>query len=322
MNCILKHDLKWLVSLPQNADRSATVLLIGGNGHQVAVPASILLATSTLVRNILTDLLPPAYSQCCFSIPAATGDSLQLVAEILTTGAVANNHEESIEIIKQVLGMLGVEALLDVCSLENKKAGSHLGGIVEVLDNSVLAEGRDADIKVEVTVTLEEKDSSGLGDHKEKTFNLDDSQCFKSAQVSDNRSSQGVQKGVLMPHIASKYNKIKIPCKLYKKRMPCNPCPLKCAHKSDIERRIDSAHKKVELSVVASKMYERKDVDGKRLCWQCTECDYASKKKDHVLKHVEQIHSGLNFQCDLCQAIFHRRDVLRDHVKKMHTCIF
>jgi len=322
MNCILKHDLNWLVSLPQNGNCSTTVLLIGGNGHQVVVPASILLATSPLVRNILTDHLPPAYSQCCFSIPAATGDSLQLVANMLTTGAVADNHEEIVEIIKQVLGMLGVEALLDVCSFENKNAGRHLGGVVEAVDNSVLTEGREAEIKVEVTVTLEEKDCSGFGDHKEKTFNLDHTQCLKSLQVSDNRSCQGVQKSLLMPRIASKYNRIKIPCKLFKKKMPCNPCPLKCTEKSDIERRIDSAHKKVELSVVASKMYERKDVDGKRLCWQCTECDYASKKKDHVLKHVEQIHSGLNFQCDLCQAIFHRRDVLRDHVKKMHTCIF
>merc|ERR1719186_148703 len=71
-------------------------------------------------------------------------------------------------------------------------------------------------------------------------------------------------------------------------------------------------------TVVASKMYERVDLLGKRL-WQCAECDYARNKKDHVTKHVEQKHSGLQFQCEICQAIFHRRDTYRDHMKKKHT---
>jgi len=70
-------------------------------------------------------------------------------------------------------------------------------------------------------------------------------------------------------------------------------------------------------AVVASKMYETVDNEGRRL-WQCGECEYARNKKDHVTKHVEQKHSGLQFQCDYCQAIFHRRDTYKDHVKKKH----
>ena len=160
MNYILKHDLVWLGSLPRVADPSATVLLIGGNGHQIAVPVPLLLAASPLVRNILTDHLPPAYSPCCFSIPTASGDVLQLVGDILTTGTAADKHDENIEIIKQVLGMLGIEASLDVCSFENKNAGCPLDGIVEVIDNIVVSESHEEEIKLEVTVTLEEKDSS------------------------------------------------------------------------------------------------------------------------------------------------------------------
>jgi len=320
MNYILKRDLVWLGSLPQITDASATVLLIGGNGHQVAVPASLLLAASPLVRNILTDHLPPSYSPCCFSIPAASGDVLQLVRDILTTGIVADEHGERIEIIKHVLGMLGVEASLDVCSFGNKNAGCPLDGKVELKNYPFVSEAHE-EIKLEVTVTLEEKDSIDFGDHEEKPLSLDPSQGLKSCKISDTRSCQDVKKSALTPHVASRYNKMKIPCKLYKKMIPCNLCPLKCTLKSDMKRRIDFAHKKVEVSVVSSKMYERKDVDGKRLCWQCAECDYASKKKDHVLKHVEQIHSGLNFQCDLCQAIYHRRDALRGHVKKKHALI-
>ena len=70
-------------------------------------------------------------------------------------------------------------------------------------------------------------------------------------------------------------------------------------------------------AVVASKMYESVDVAGKRL-WQCAECDYARNKKDHVTKHVEQKHSGLQLQCEFCQAVFHRRDTYRNHVKSKH----
>ena len=65
-------------------------------------------------------------------------------------------------------------------------------------------------------------------------------------------------------------------------------------------------------------MYESRDEAGQRL-WQCAEYQYTRHKKDHVTKHVEQKHSGLQFVCEYCQAVFHRRDTFRDHVKKKHT---
>ena len=110
MNYVLKRDPVWLQLLNPSSGPSDTLLLLGGDGHQVAVPAPLLLAASPLVRNILTDHLPPACSPCCFSIPAATGDVLQLVWDIVTTGKAIGDHGERIEEVKQVLKSLRVEA--------------------------------------------------------------------------------------------------------------------------------------------------------------------------------------------------------------------
>jgi len=75
---------------------------------------------------------------------------------------------------------------------------------------------------------------------------------------------------------------------------------------------------KAMKAVVTSKMYESVDVTGKKL-WQCAECDYARTKKDHVTKHVEQKHSGIQFHCEFCHAVFYRRDTYREHIKKKHN---
>jgi len=74
------------------------------------------------------------------------------------------------------------------------------------------------------------------------------------------------------------------------------------------------------LALVAAKMYETTDEAGLRM-WQCAECQYARHKKDHVTKHVEQKHSGLQFKCEYCQSVFHRRDTYRDHVRRKHSSL-
>jgi hypothetical protein len=53
MNFILKRDYVWLGSfLSLNA--CPTLLILGGDGQQVAVPDTLLLAASPLLRSILT----------------------------------------------------------------------------------------------------------------------------------------------------------------------------------------------------------------------------------------------------------------------------
>jgi len=115
MNLILKRELQFLPT----ADASATLLLLGGDGRQVAVLAPLLLAASPVVRSILNDLLPPAYSPCCLSLPDTTGDVLQVFGDLLATGAAAGDHEDKIEEVQQVFEMLEVDAGIVKCHLES-----------------------------------------------------------------------------------------------------------------------------------------------------------------------------------------------------------
>ena len=243
----MKRDLVWLGSFPLNADPSATVLLIGENGHQVAVSASLLLAASPLVRNILTDHLPPACSPCCFSIPAASGDVLQLVWDIMTTGKATGDHGERIEEVKQVFKSLGVEASI-VCGSPGKKSTDPLlDRKMEVEDFMGVSEEsvQEEKVKLEVIVKLEEKYISKLN-HDD---NPDGFQGLTSVKIPASKSCLCGRK---KPKTAFVDKKIKIPCNLCsreftvyglkkhhasvhsKKTILCTLCPHMCAFKSDM----------------------------------------------------------------------------------------
>jgi hypothetical protein len=158
MNLILKKDPVWLGSLP-TPDDSTTIVLVGSDGHQVAVPAYHLLAVSHLVRSILTDLLPPAYCPCFLSLPATRG-ILQVVRDILNTGTVAGDLVEEVEEVRQVLGMLGVEALIVSYQLESIQVG-------QVFERDIKEEisAEEPDISLEdkeINFKIEDKENTSV----------------------------------------------------------------------------------------------------------------------------------------------------------------
>jgi len=130
MKYTLKRDIVWRESL-LTADHAATLLLLGGDGHQVAVPAPLLLAASPLVRSILADHLPPTYSPCFLSLPFATQDVLQDVKNILATGEADDVHENRIEEVSKVFETLSVKAVLISCPTKSTDIGLVLDSEVE-----------------------------------------------------------------------------------------------------------------------------------------------------------------------------------------------
>ena len=122
MKYALKRDVVWLESLPI-VDHFATIILTGDDGHLVEVTASLLLAVSSLMRSILSEHLPPAYSQCFLSLPSATEEVLKDVRNILATGEAADAHENRMEEVRQVFELLGVDALLFSCHSESINVG-------------------------------------------------------------------------------------------------------------------------------------------------------------------------------------------------------
>jgi len=155
MTLIFRRDPIWIKSL-SITDPSA-IILLSGDAKQVAVPACLLIAVSPLVRSIMSELLPPAFSPCILSLPAATGKVLQAVVDVLGSGTAASDDVDEIEEVKQVFGLLGVDASLVCCQLENIDVQNVFKQ--EILDNST--EGPEVclseeTIKVEIAVKLEE----------------------------------------------------------------------------------------------------------------------------------------------------------------------
>ena len=62
----------------------------------------------------------------------------------------------------------------------------------------------------------------------------------------------------------------------------------------------------------------KKDKSGK--VWQCTLCEYSSKKKYNLSEHVQSKHSQHDgYDCNLCDKICPSSSALRMHRKRKHN---
>jgi len=303
MNYILKLDPVWLQLPNPSPGPSASLFLLGGDGHQVEVPAPFLLAASPLVKNILTYHLPPAYSPCCFSIPAATGDVLHLVRDILTSGIAAGDHGTRLEDVKQALKSLGVKASIVFGSPGKKSTDPFIDRKMGVEDLTCVSEesAQEKKVKLEIIVKLEEKYTSEL-DHDD---NADGVQGLTSVP--------GSKSCLCSRKTAPVDNKMKIPCTLCsreftvyglkkhhtsvhsKKTIMCTLCPYMCAFKSDLKRHVGSVHKQFEV--------------------QCKLCSKKFNRKDSLNKHINALH---NVSCSLCSQTFMNKSNLIIHFKSTH----
>jgi len=268
MNIYLKRHPVWLECLPA-PNPSGNLLLLGGDGQQVAVPVPLLLAVSPVVRSILTDHLPPAYSPCCLTLPAATGDALQLFGDILATGAAAGAHVDKVEEIRQVFKMLGVEASMVSCHFESIQVG-------QVLDMDLKQECFDEEDScwLESDVETEHIEDIGVEEDDDDSNRLSPSKKF-------NLISQGSS-------IASAHDKMKIPCSLCQKLLrkknllrhiksvhekitfPCDLCPEKFSQKDNLSRHVKTVHDKIKYS--------------------CNLCPKKFTNKVTLLVHVKSVH--------------------------------
>ena len=52
--------------------------------------------------------------------------------------------------------------------------------------------------------------------------------------------------------------------------------------------------------------------------WNCTQCSYTTRNKNHMKEHVERYIEGYIHQCEFCQKTFSKRKTLRRHVFISH----
>jgi len=196
MTIILKQDAGpvWLGSLP-SPPASPTLLLLGGNGQQVAVPAPLILAVSPLVRSIFIDLLPPAFAPCILSLPDVTSKVLHVVVDILDTGELVGEHEDDIEEVRKVFKMLGVEASLVSYHLDSIQVV--VDQVLDTVENA--SDGKDFSLNegnmFEIFVKIENKEEKiedtevgNLQDGLNKLTPSATEQCDQSESIQERKS--------------------------------------------------------------------------------------------------------------------------------------
>lgn len=151
---IIKRDVVWIESLPT----SDKIELLGKDGCQVVVPAVVLLATSSLVRNILTDCQFPVHSPLYLSLPSATEDALHAVSDILATGTAADVNLERVNKVKEVFNMLGIEGSVVYYQLES-------GNEIEVSDSET-----DCHVQSDIVDVKKEIALKSVGDENEDSM--------------------------------------------------------------------------------------------------------------------------------------------------------
>jgi len=285
MNLILKNDPVWIGSL-KSLSSSHTLLLLGGDGLQVEVPAPLLLAVSPLVRRILTDLLPPAYSQYCLSLPDATEEVLKVMADVLVTGSTGGEHVDKMEDVRQVFEILEVEVSLVSCHLESialdrsiKVENSSGGPYEENIKKEVNVESEDKN-RADFIVEVEQSKRLGGKSYSNKVIKFACNICSK----------QHTSKPHLMRHIKSFHNII---------RFPCHLCPQKFGQKCTLVSHIRSVHDKIKFP--------------------CNLCPQKFTEKSKLVRHIRAVHDKTKFPCNLCPKQYTQKDSLVRHIGIVHT---
>jgi len=320
MSLILKRDPVWLQCLPP-PDASATLLLLGGDGQQVAVPAALLLAASPVVRSILTDHLPPAYSPCCLSLPATTGDVLQVFGDILATGAAAGAHEDKIEEVQQVFEMMEVDAWIVKCHLES----IHLE---QVLEKDIKLECFDE----ESGTNLDEENICQFEGMVKLETDVVEAVCQLPPLNLTKNLEQNQTIGIPYNSCTQKFRQkpsLQNYCidSVHKKiEYTCNHCTHNFSDKSCLKRHIDSVHKKIEYTCKdctlkysdVSNLNRHINSVHKKLKYACNHCTHKCSYKSNLKKHINSVHKKIKYQCSFCPQKFSLKQNLVRHTARVH----
>jgi len=328
MDLILKRDPVWLQFLPTPDACATLLLLLGGNGQQVVVPAPLLLAASPVVRSILSDHLPPAYSLCCISLPATTGDVLQVFGDILATGTAAGGHENKIEEVQQVFEMLGVDAWITRCHLENIQLGQVLERDINLecfdeVSGTNLDEGNisqsEVVVKQEETVVQVVSQQCPENLTKKSPMNLEQSH---TKEIPNNLCTQKfIQKSSLKNRKDSVHKKLE---------NTYNHCTHNFYDKTNLKRDINSVHKKIEFSCNhcthrfsdISSLKRHIDLVHKKTEFPCNHCTHKSSDISNLKKHIDSVHKKIKYQCSFCPRKFKLKRSLVRHAVRGHPDLY
>jgi len=280
----LKRDPVWFSTLELNAADTAIILQGDGPESQVSVPGGLLVASSPLVRNILSaGHLPPVYSTPVISFPSVSAAILASVKEMLVLGkaSMAMDRIRMYQVM-EVFKMIGIDIETDVSENDYRRDNETVAENVnpDVFENlgSVIPDDcnqggkmNSGNVNLEIIVKLE-RELKGLPD-----------QVFSQAEDKSNTVSAVKHKGVVEEK--KKFSE--------KKGQSCPKCGKMIASKT--------------LSLHLKRVHEKETE-------QCPHCDKIFIKTEkfahcdeklscNLRRHIRAVHDKETVQCSDCYKV-------------------
>jgi len=301
MYVLKRNQPDWLQFQLSSVCGTATLRSVHDRDREISVPVASLLATSSLMRSIMSDLHPALQSPFIISC-ACSAEILIIAGELLDKGLVMVKDDRLLHEVQEMLELLGVEVVLSCVKIKqdlvpNDAAVDVLKGIMDHDETSV-GGGNIDEVKFEIIVKLED-----TVDEMKEVKEMEGNEKFKCPRCNFCCDNSFHLKEHLRGHAEDKPNK-------HKAR---HVSPVKKSKKS--KRQI-----KRRKNLIEHIGTEKKATNGKYCIRKldCPQCNYSTDRHAHLLEHV-LIHAvDKPFKCTVCDYSAARNRSLKEHMRQ-HT---
>jgi len=359
-------DISWLEKPPASLDylsqsyhlpNSPQIKLLSGDGFSITLPLPLLLASSALLRSVLSN------HQCCvsvdISVPSVGGGILVLVGEILRRGETSclDGDESSKEILKSVQTVL--DMLLCGVSILLKKSSDHLNEIVEEsesednfnlenplwdlnsnkvkvqsppMSTATVSSPKSVDNSSISAASPSSKASSSItlspNDVKEEKHSVESKVLYIDVCLEDIVSSSPKLGATHMGESENKPKRIKKEVKVEEENedfmMSCPFCQRNFKSGKSLKQHIGLLHPEPThfCSKCDSSFFKKTSLDkhmkSNHLKIQCKSCSLSFSSKLKLSRHAERFHQDY-FKCSKCDFKASSRRSLDEHMSATHA---
>ena len=294
----VSSEVPWLEKPPQTGYLHQSfptphVKVLSGDGFCVSLPLPLLLASSSLLRSILSS------GQCCgsvdISIPSVGGGTLVLLTEILRRGETSSleRADNAVESLKEVQGVL--DMLLCDASVTLKRKSSRQSQAKKVVSES-MNEIRQVNNTSDVGF-------NGVGIKSPFTPSV-----IVSPSHSDSSSI------TLSPSDLKQEEQKPSPANvLY---IDVNLTDIISSPKQRLKEELECSELSLSMKPKKEKVKDEHESGKVVLC--CPFCQRVFKNEKSLKQHIELLHPEPNYSCIKCDSSFFNKSRLEKHIRLFH----
>lgn len=270
MMCVLKRNQPdWLQI--QLSSVCGLASLRSADDHEISVPVASLLATSSFMRSILSDLHPALQTPLIISCPCPA-EILITAGEVLNKGLVRVKDDRLLHEVQRMLDLLGVEVVLSCVKIRQDLVPNDAAVDEQMIDHdeTSVGGGNNEEVKFEILIKVEVEDV------------VDDMIAVKEIEGNEKNKCPSVifySDEHVSGHAEDKWYK----------------------------------HKARHLS--SDKNCKRQMKRRTSLMKHCSQCNYSTGHRTHLLEHIRTHTGDKPFECRLCDYSAARRRALKYHMK-------